>query len=61
MKQSEISLKDKQLEMERQKVTIKESLPNGNIIELTCYYDKQAQHKISEVLSGKLIIYKRSD
>ena len=52
MKQSELLLREKQLEMERQKVTIKETLPNGNTIELTCYYDKQAQNKISEVLSG---------
>lgn len=52
LKQSELVLREKQLEMERQKVTIKETLPNGNTIELTCYYDKQAQHKISEVLAG---------
>jgi len=48
----EILLKEKQLELEKQKITIKETLSNGAAIELTCYYDQTSHHKINELLSG---------
>ena len=50
----EVLLKEKQLEMEKQKITIKETLPGtGNIIELTCYYDQHSRAKVTELLAGK--------
>ncbi|XP_057308173.1 uncharacterized protein LOC130646055 [Hydractinia symbiolongicarpus] len=48
----ELLLREKQMEMERQKVTIKETSRNGNIIELTCYYDQNTRNKITDLLAG---------
>lgn len=49
----ELELKQKQLDMEKQKVTIKESFPNGGNVELTCYYDDSMQEKVRNLLKGK--------
>lgn len=48
----ELELKNRQLEMERQKVTIKESLPQGSVVELTCFYDEKMQEKVHSLLRG---------
>ena len=52
----ELLLKEKELELEKQKVTIKETLQTGSSIELTCYYDQNAHQKISELLTGAKLL-----
>ncbi|XP_065653398.1 uncharacterized protein LOC136080532 [Hydra vulgaris] len=52
IRMKELLLREKQLELEKLKITIKESQGNGNAIELTCYYDQNAQKKVSELLAG---------
>ncbi|XP_066910146.1 uncharacterized protein [Clytia hemisphaerica] len=49
----DLELRERQIELERQKVTIKEtSAVNGNVIELTCYYDQKSRNKIKDLLAG---------
>lgn len=58
IRMKELLLKEKELELEKQKVTIKETLQTGSSIELTCYYDQNAHQKISELLTGAKLFKK---
>ena len=53
LKIRELNLQEKQMELEKQKVTVKETSSfNGSSIELTCYYDQSSKDKIQDLLSG---------